>query len=210
MSMQDHFVCPCSPTGHLGLPERMGAISDLTRFDAQFFGVHPKQAHKMDPQLRLLLETSYEAIVDSGYDPATLRGRRVGVFIGASDSEMLEALSVDTDKIDGYALAGCCRSMFSNRISFSLDFHGRHRSLFLLPPDKEVWGRDCRGTTFTCESKSHLLFAKASVIFSKAPCMSHVVSRLLKEAVGTEPYNTMDFISKHLPPPAKLILNVLS
>ncbi|XP_075559836.1 fatty acid synthase-like [Dermacentor variabilis] len=112
------------PRGHLGLPERMGAIRDLTLFDAQFFGVHPKQAHKMDPQLRLLLETSYEAIVDSGYDPATLRGRKVGVFIGASDSEMLEGLTVDTDKIDGYALAGCCQSMFSNRISFSLDFHG--------------------------------------------------------------------------------------
>ncbi|KAH6942266.1 hypothetical protein HPB50_002653 [Hyalomma asiaticum] len=78
----------------------------------------------MDPQLRLLLETSYEAIVDSGYDPATLRGCKVGVFVGASDSEMLEGLNVDTDKIDGYALAGCCRSMFSNRISYSLDFHG--------------------------------------------------------------------------------------
>lgn len=112
------------PRGLLGLPERQGKIRDLSHFDAQFFGVHPKQAHVMDPQLRLFLETSYEAIVDAGYDPATLRGRNIGVFIGSSESETDEAFNVDTDKIDGYALVGCCRAMFSNRISYSLDFHG--------------------------------------------------------------------------------------
>ncbi|XP_040073628.1 fatty acid synthase-like [Ixodes scapularis] len=108
----------------LGLPERSGKIRDLSQFDAQFFGVHPKQAHVMDPQLRLFLETSYEAIVDAGYDPGTLRGRRIGVFMGSSESETFEAFSVDTDKIDGYALVGCCRAMFSNRVSYSLDFKG--------------------------------------------------------------------------------------
>ncbi|XP_077489927.1 fatty acid synthase-like [Amblyomma americanum] len=112
------------PRGLLGLPERLGKIRDLSQFDAQFFGVHPKQAHVMDPQLRLFLETSYEAIVDAGYDPATLRGRKIGVFIGSSESETDEAFNVDTDKIDGYALVGCCRAMFSNRISYSLDFNG--------------------------------------------------------------------------------------
>lgn len=49
-------------------------LQDLTRFDAQFFGVHAKQAHLMDPQLRMFLETTYEAIVDAGYDPQVLRG----------------------------------------------------------------------------------------------------------------------------------------
>ncbi|KAH9365926.1 hypothetical protein HPB48_015006 [Haemaphysalis longicornis] len=112
------------PRGHLGLPGRMGTIRDLTKFDAPFFGVHPKQAQVMDPQLRLLLETSYEAIVDAGYDPATLRGRKVAVFIGCDQADTQEALSVDTDKIDGYALFGGSRSMFSNRISYSLDIHG--------------------------------------------------------------------------------------
>ncbi|KAL1447582.1 hypothetical protein MTO96_044245, partial [Rhipicephalus appendiculatus] len=62
----------------LGLPGRMGTIRDLSRFDAHFFGVNHKQAHLMDPQMRLLLETSYEAIVDAGYDPETMRGRNVG------------------------------------------------------------------------------------------------------------------------------------
>ncbi|KAL1473119.1 hypothetical protein MTO96_038911, partial [Rhipicephalus appendiculatus] len=112
------------PRGFLGLPARMGTIRDLSHFDAQLFGVNPKQAHLMDPQARLLLETSYEAIVDSGYDPATMRSRNVGVFIGCSASECDEAFSVNTDKIDGYGLAGTYRAMFANRISYAFDFTG--------------------------------------------------------------------------------------
>ncbi|CAL8305722.1 unnamed protein product [Boreogadus saida] len=53
--------------GLYGLPRRNGKLKDISRFDAAFFGVHPKQAHTMDPQLRLMLEVAYEAIVDGGY-----------------------------------------------------------------------------------------------------------------------------------------------
>ena len=52
--------------GLLGLPTRSGKLKDLSKFDATFFGVHAKQANKMDPQLRMLLEVTYEAIVDAG------------------------------------------------------------------------------------------------------------------------------------------------
>lgn len=49
-----------------GLPTRTGKLKNLEYFDANFFGVHAKQAEVMDPQLRLLLETTYECIVDAG------------------------------------------------------------------------------------------------------------------------------------------------
>lgn len=52
--------------GLYGLPKRSGKLKDLSKFDASFFGVHPKQANSMDPQLRMLLEVTYEAIVDAG------------------------------------------------------------------------------------------------------------------------------------------------
>ncbi|XP_049271384.1 fatty acid synthase [Rhipicephalus sanguineus] len=110
--------------GFLGIPERMGTIRDLSRFDAQMFGVNPKQAHLMDPQIRLLLETSYEAIMDAGYDPASMRSRNIGVFIGCSMSDSDDAFSVDTDKINGYGLIGSNRALFSNRISYAFDFTG--------------------------------------------------------------------------------------
>ena len=49
-----------------GLPPRNGLLKDIRRFDATFFGVHAKQTDRMDPHLRLFLETTYEAIIDAG------------------------------------------------------------------------------------------------------------------------------------------------
>ena len=54
------------PAGIYGLPERAGLLNDIASFDASFFGVSAKQGHQMDPQLRVLLEVAYEAILDSG------------------------------------------------------------------------------------------------------------------------------------------------
>ena len=52
--------------GVFGIPKRSGKLKELSAFDAAFFGVSPKQAHMMDPQLRILLEVTHEAIVDAG------------------------------------------------------------------------------------------------------------------------------------------------
>ncbi|KAL7989496.1 hypothetical protein Chor_012162 [Crotalus horridus] len=88
--------------GIYGLPKRNGKLKDISKFDATFFGVHAKQAHTMDPQLRLLLEVCYEAIMDGGIDPTTIRGTDTGVWIGVSGSEAAEAFSVDPELLLGY------------------------------------------------------------------------------------------------------------
>lgn len=56
------------PSGLYDLPTRLGKIKqeDLENFDQSFFGVHQKQAEGMDPVLRMLLEATHEAIMDSG------------------------------------------------------------------------------------------------------------------------------------------------
>src|SRR5262249_9585851 len=66
-----------------------GFVSDADCFDARFFRVPPRTAEFIDPQERLFLETSWEAMEDAGYTPDTLvqaRGtskrQRVGVFAG--------------------------------------------------------------------------------------------------------------------------------
>ncbi|KAF4797413.1 Fatty acid synthase [Turdus rufiventris] len=110
--------------GIYGLPRRNGKLKDLSKFDASFFGVHPKQANTMDPQLRLLLEVSYEAILDGGINPGTLRGTDTGVWVGASGSEAGEALSQDPEELLGYSMTGCQRAMLANRISYFFDFKG--------------------------------------------------------------------------------------
>uniref|UniRef100_A0A674ETQ4 Fatty acid synthase n=1 Tax=Salmo trutta TaxID=8032 RepID=A0A674ETQ4_SALTR len=110
--------------GLYGLPKRNGKLKDISRFDAAFFGVHPKQAHTMDPQLRLMLEIAYEAIVDGGLNPTELRGSRTGVYIGVSGSEAGEAFSRDPEELLGYSMTGCQRAMFANRLSYFFDFNG--------------------------------------------------------------------------------------
>ncbi|NWU98405.1 FAS synthase, partial [Upupa epops] len=110
--------------GMYGLPKRNGKLKNISKFDASFFGVHPKQANTMDPQIRLLLEVCYEAVLDGGINPATLRGTDTGVWIGASGSEAIETLTKDPEEVSGYSLIGCQRAMFANRISYTLDLKG--------------------------------------------------------------------------------------
>ncbi|XP_005094185.1 fatty acid synthase [Aplysia californica] len=107
-----------------GVPPRNGKLLEIAKFDAGFFGVHPKQADCMDPQLRMLLEVSYEAIIDSGQTLQSVRGSRTGVFIGVSIAEASEAWSADPETLVGYSMPGCCKAMFANRISFFFDFTG--------------------------------------------------------------------------------------
>lgn len=102
----------------------MGKLGDMSRFDCSFFGVHAKQADCMDPQMRMLLELTHEAIVDAGVNPASVRGSRTGVFVGMSSSEAEQYWSQDPDLINGYGLTGCAKAMFPNRISYTFDFRG--------------------------------------------------------------------------------------
>lgn len=89
------------PSGLHGLPTRTGKIKDLASFDATFFGVHAKQAHVMDPQLRMLLELTYEAIVDAGFNPNDVRGSKTGVFVGVSSSESDDFWTSDPETVNG-------------------------------------------------------------------------------------------------------------
>ncbi|KAK7792288.1 hypothetical protein R5R35_011035 [Gryllus longicercus] len=109
---------------HPEMPKRTGKMHRLEKFDASFFRVHFKQAHAMDPQCRLLLERAYEAIVDAGINPKTLRGKRMGVYVGACFSEAEKTLFYEKVQVSGMGITGCCRAMLSNRISYWLGAKG--------------------------------------------------------------------------------------
>ncbi|GAB6031064.1 hypothetical protein CHUAL_007875 [Chamberlinius hualienensis] len=112
------------PSGLMGIPRRHGKLKDLTKFDADAFGINPKHAEEMDPQFRIFLETTYEAIADAGINPLELRGKKVGVFVGISTSETFQGLEKNPEAADPYNLLGNTRSMVANRISYHFDFHG--------------------------------------------------------------------------------------
>ncbi|XP_029176907.1 fatty acid synthase-like [Nylanderia fulva] len=107
--------------GTYEVPSRFGKLKDLGSFDASFFRVHPKQARVMDPQLRIMLEVTYETLIDAGVNPSTLKGSRTGVFVGVSSSDANNFWKRDAN---GYGLLGCCRAMFANRISYAFDWNG--------------------------------------------------------------------------------------
>jgi len=60
-------------------------LEDVDLFDAEFFGIYPREAELMDPQQRLFLECCWQAFEDAGYDPAAYAGA-IGVYAGSSVS----------------------------------------------------------------------------------------------------------------------------
>ena len=58
-----------------------GLIEGIDQFDAQFFGIAPREATRMDPQQRIMLELSWSCMEDAGYLPSKLSGSQIGVFI---------------------------------------------------------------------------------------------------------------------------------
>src|SRR5690606_1835985 len=60
-----------------------GIISDADKFDEKFFGITPRMAELMDPQQRIFLEISWEALERTGYLPNKYDGT-VGVYAGSA------------------------------------------------------------------------------------------------------------------------------
>ncbi|KAG5679907.1 hypothetical protein PVAND_009443 [Polypedilum vanderplanki] len=109
---------------HPDIPKLSGKVGDLDKFDATFFGVQSKQAQTMDPQIRVIVEHAYEAVLDAGINPKSLRGSKTGVFIGVTFSESEKIWFYEKDAPDGSGLSGNSRALLANRISFTLGLTG--------------------------------------------------------------------------------------
>jgi acyl transferase domain-containing protein/acyl carrier protein len=101
-----------------------GFLDDIWGFDAPFFGLRTHEATYMDPNHRLLMETSWEAIEHAGMDPRSLFGSKTGVFMGIVHDDHV-VLTYEAGAIhDAYAYPGNTASMASGRIAYWLGVHG--------------------------------------------------------------------------------------
>ncbi|MEV5350617.1 SDR family NAD(P)-dependent oxidoreductase, partial [Streptomyces achromogenes] len=101
-----------------------GFLDTATEFDADFFGISPREALGTDPQQRLVLETSWQALEDAGIDPTSLRGTPAGMFLGAEIQEYGPRLHDAPEGLDAYLLAGNANSVISGRVAYVLGTEG--------------------------------------------------------------------------------------
>lgn len=112
-----------------GVPGKMcskwgGFIPGLELFDAGFFNISPHEAARMDPQQRLFLEVTWEALEDACIAPQSLAGCRAGVFAGVCTSDFAALHGGDLSMIDADYGTGSAPSIVANRVSYFLDLKG--------------------------------------------------------------------------------------
>ncbi|MEV0624119.1 beta-ketoacyl synthase N-terminal-like domain-containing protein [Nonomuraea sp. NPDC050404] len=120
----ERFVDEVTPREGKSYTAAGGFLEDMTGFDAEYFGISPKEAVEMDPQQRLLLEMTAEALDDAAIDPASIAGTGAGVFIGISDMSYILARMRSLNDMNAYSVSGSALSIAANRLSRTFDLRG--------------------------------------------------------------------------------------
>lgn len=97
---------------------------DIAAFDARFFGVHAPEAHTMDPQQRILLETTYEALENAGIPLQKIKGSDTSVFMGVYARDYDRMTFKDLSHVPKLHMIGTGEAIVSNRISYLFDLKG--------------------------------------------------------------------------------------
>ncbi|KAK6710701.1 hypothetical protein SNK05_005146 [Fusarium graminearum] len=98
--------------------------SDFAAFDASFFAVAAEDAKAIDPQQRILLEASYEALENAGIRKEDVDGTDAAVYVGSFVKDYEQVCLRDPDWQPQYAATGNGIAIMANRISYFFNLHG--------------------------------------------------------------------------------------
>lgn len=101
-----------------------GFVDDVDLFDAGLFEISPREVHYIDPQQRVLMEVTWQALEDAGVASSSLVATETGVFMGVCNYDYAVLQLGDLDRTHRYANTGVAPSLLANRISFFLGTHG--------------------------------------------------------------------------------------
>ncbi|GAA3229519.1 hypothetical protein GCM10017691_21640 [Pseudonocardia petroleophila] len=120
-----------APAGHRGWGDLWtegdevpsGWVDGVELFDAARFGMSEREARRLDPLQRMLLEVTDEALESCGHDSSTL-GANTGVFVGTIASDFPEIVAASIGHADPHTATGTAISMLANRLSHTFDWTG--------------------------------------------------------------------------------------
>ncbi len=124
-SLDEHFSSNRDDPGKM-YTRHGGFLRDVDLFDPAFFRISPREAESMDPQHRLLLEVSWEALENAGIRAEDLKGSQTGVFVGITTHDYAHLLMQNGGDrgVDSYFFTGNPLNTAAGRISYTLGLTG--------------------------------------------------------------------------------------
>jgi polyketide synthase 13 len=101
-----------------------GFLDGVEEFDAEFFGIAADEAVALDPQQRMLLEVTREALDHAAIPAPSLAGTRTGVFVGISGTEYAHLTAGRPESVTPWTAAGASLGVAAGRVSYALDLRG--------------------------------------------------------------------------------------
>lgn len=167
---------------------RGGFIKNIDQFDALFFGMSPREAARVDPQHRILMEVSYEALEDAGIQSKQLAGTDTGVFVGIAmiDYAGIQLSPTERSSINAYTNLGLAMCIAANRLSYLFDLHGPSLAVDTACSSslvathlacQSIWQGECEmalvgGVNLIIRPEGTIGFSKASMLSADGHCRS--------------------------------------
>jgi acyl transferase domain-containing protein/pimeloyl-ACP methyl ester carboxylesterase len=177
----DAFYSPDPNAPGKTYAKRGGFVEDVDSFDAAFFGISPREAAHMDPQQRMFLEVSWEALENAGLPADQLAGSQTGVFVGVTgfDYSQRAMQHLPPAELDGYILTGGASTFAAGRLAYWLGLQGPSLSIDTACSSslvavhlavQSLRAGDC--TSALAGGVNALLAPEAFVVLSKAKMLS--------------------------------------